>query len=180
MLDFEKDAEALQLKDEDIKGVSALAKKAKELQAEVDELDAVVKERRNQLKKLTEETIPEALTELGMQSFIMEDGSRVEVKPFYSASIPAARKAEAFQWLRDHKMDDLIKNTVSVRFSRGEDELCSRLIHLLGEQGYPAEQAEKIEPMSLKGWVREQVERGAELPTDLFGVFIGKKATIKS
>ena len=44
MLDFEKDAEALQLKDEDIKGVSALAKKAKELQAEVDELDAVVKE----------------------------------------------------------------------------------------------------------------------------------------
>ena len=62
MLDFEKDAEALQLKDEDIKGVSALAKKAKELQAEVDELDAVVKERRNQLKKLTEETIPEALT----------------------------------------------------------------------------------------------------------------------
>ena len=29
MLDFEKDAEALQLKDEDIKGVSALAKKLK-------------------------------------------------------------------------------------------------------------------------------------------------------
>ena len=179
-MDFEKDADALSIADEELQGISALAKRAKVLQKEVEDLEAVTKERKDQLRKLTEQAIPEALAETGMRGFVMEDGSKVELKDFYSASISAARKAEAFQWLRDHGMDDIIKNTVSVRFGRGEDELCSRLLEILGTQGYPAEQAEKVEPMTLKAWAKEQVERGNEIPMELFGVFIGQKATIKS
>jgi len=180
MIDFEKDAEALQVKDDDIAGIAALAKRAKELEKEVEDLEAVMKERKDQLRKLTEQSIPEALAQTGMKGFVMDDGSKIELKAFYSASISAARKAEAFQWLRDHGMDDIIKNTVSVRFGRGEDELCSRLLGLLGDQGYPAEQAEKIEPMTLKALVKEQVERGNELPSELLGAYIGQKAIIKS
>jgi|TARA_R110000851_G_scaffold60763_3_gene139926 hypothetical protein len=180
MIDFEKDADALAIADEELHGLSALAKRAKVLQKEVEDLEAVTKERKDQLRKLTEQAIPEALAETGMRGFVMDDGSKVELKDFYSASISAARKAEAFQWLREHGMDDIIKNTVSVRFGRGEDELCSRLLELLGMQGYPAEQAEKIEPMTLKAWVKEQVERGNEFPTELFGAYIGQKAIIKS
>ena len=179
-MDFEKDADALSIADEELQGISALAKRAKVLQKEVEDLEAVTKERKDQLRKLTEQAIPEALAETGMRGFVMEDGSKVELKVFYSASISAARKAEAFQWLRDHGMDDIIKNTVSVRFGRGEDELCSRLLEILGTQGYPAEQAEKIEPMTLKAWVKEQTERGNEFPMDLFGAYIGQKAIIKS
>ncbi len=179
-MDFEKDADALSIADEELQGISALAKRAKVLQKEVEDLEAVTKERKDQLRKLTEQAIPEALAETGMRGFVMEDGSKVELKDFYSASISAARKAEAFQWLRDHGMDDIIKNTVSVRFGRGEDELCSRLLEVLGTQGYPAEQAEKIEPMTLKAWVKEQTERGNEFPMDLFGAYIGQKAIIKS
>ena len=179
-MDFEKDADALSIADEELQGISALAKRAKVLQKEVEDLEAVTKERKDQLRKLTEQAIPEALAETGMRGFVMEDGSKVELKDFYSASISAATKAEAFQWLRDHKMDDLIKNTVSVKFGRGEDELCSRLLEILGTQGYPAEQTEKIEPMTLKAWVKEQTERGNEFPMDLFGAYIGQKAIIKS
>jgi hypothetical protein len=69
---------------------------------------------------------------------------------------------------------------VSVRFGRGEDELCARLLELLADQGYPTDQAEKIEPMTLKAWVKEQIERGNEFPTELFGAYIGQKATIKT
>jgi len=130
---FEQDADALKIQDADLVGVAALAKRAKELEKELEDLEETVKERKAQFRKLTEESIPEVL-----------------------------------------------ENTVSVRFGRGEDELCSRLLNLLGESGYPAEQAEKIEPMTLKAWVKEQVERGNEFPTELFGAFIGQKATIKS
>ena len=35
-----------------------------------------------------------------------------------------------------------------------------------------------VEPMTLKAFVREQVEQGNDLPHDLFNVFIGEKATI--
>jgi uncharacterized small protein (DUF1192 family) len=180
MIDFETDASALTIHDDEIKGIAELGKRAKVLQTEVEDLEAVIKERKDQFRKLTEQTIPEALAETGMRAFMMEDGSKIELKDFYSASISAARKAEAFQWLRDHGMDDIIKNTVSVRFGRGEDELCSRLLSLLGTQGYPVEQAEKIEPMTLKAWVKEQVERGNEFPMELFGAYIGQRAIIKS
>ena len=65
-------------------------------------------------------------------------------------------------------------------FGRGEDELCERLLNLLREQSYPVEQAQKIEAQTLKAWARDMVERGNAFPTELFGVFIGQKATIKS
>ena len=177
---FEKDAEAFQVADNSLSSLSALGRRAKEIEKEIEEQDSLLKGLKEQYRKLTEETIPEAMTELGMKKFTMDDGSEVSIKPFYSASVTEARRAEAFQWLRDNGFDDIIKNTVSVRFGRGEDELCARLLNLLGSNGYPADQAEKIEPMTLTAWVKEMVERGNEFPTELFGAYIGRKAFIKS
>ncbi len=177
---FEQDADALKIQDNDLVGVAAMAKRAKELEKELEDLEETVKERKAQFRKLTEESIPEVLAQMNLRSFKMADGSSIEVKPFYSASIPEARRAEAFQWLRERGMDDIIKNTVSVRFGRGEDELCNRLLSTLGQQGFPAEQAEKVEASTLKAWVKERVVRGEEFPMELFGAYIGKKAVIKS
>jgi len=129
---FEEDAGALTVKNEDLSSVGALAKRAKELEAEIKELEDTV------------------------------------------------NRAAAYEWLREHGYDDIIKNTVSVRFGRNEDQLCETLLNQLREQNYPVEQAQKIEPQTLKAWVREQVERGSEFPTELFGVYVGQKATIKS
>lgn len=177
---FEQDADALQVKDTDLSGISALAKRAKQLEKELEDQEAVVKEKKEQYRKLIEEAIPEALAGLGMKSFKMEDGSSIEVKSFYSASISEARRAEAFEWLRTNNFGDLIKNTVSVRFGRGEEQLCQRAMEMLTSSGFPVEQAEKVEPMTLKAWVKERVEKGSEFPSELFGVYIGQKATIKS
>lgn len=177
---FETDAQAFALADDQLSGIAALGKRAKLLEKELEEYELEFKKRKEQYRKMVEESIPEALASLGMKSFKMEDGSSIEIKPFYGATISEARRAEAFEWLRAHGFDDIIKNTVSVRFGRGEDELCARLLNLLGEKGFPADQTEKIEPMTLKAFVREQLERGNEFPTELFGVFIGQKAVIKS
>lgn len=177
---FEEDAGALTVKDEDLSSVAALAKRAKMLEKEIEEFESVLKERQEQLRKLQEESIPNMLNELGMKDFTMADGSKITVKPFYSASIKEENRAQAYEWLRDNGYDDIIKNTVSVRFGRGEDQLCDTLLSLLREQNYPVEQAQKIEPQTLKAWVREQTERGTAFPSKLFGVYIGQKATIKS
>jgi hypothetical protein len=177
---FEQDAGALQIKNEDLSSVGALAKRAKELENEIKELESVVSERKEQQRKLLEDTIPAMLAELGMTAFKMEDGSQIDVKAFYSASIKEAHRAQAYEWLRDHGFDDIIKNTVSVRFGRGEDQLCDGLLSQLREQNYPVEQAQKVEPQTLKAWVREMVERGNEFPSELFGAYVGQKATIKS
>jgi hypothetical protein len=177
---FEEDAGALTIKNEDLSAIGSLAKRAKELEKELEELETSVKERKEQQRLLLEETIPAMLSELGMSRFSMTDGSEITVKPFYSASIKEENRAQAFEWLRKHGFDDIIKNTVSVRFGRGEDDLCDTLLSHLREQNYPVEQAQKVEPQTLKAWVREQVEIGNEFPTLLFGAYVGQKATIKS
>jgi hypothetical protein len=177
---FENDADALKVSDETVTGIAGLARRAKLLEKEISDLTDSLKEKEENYRKLTEQTIPEAMAEAGMRKFVMEDGSLVDIKPFYGASIPKARQAEAFDWLRKNGFDDIIKNTVSVRFGRNEDELCRRLLDLLGQQGYPAEQTEKIEPQTLKAWVKERVEKGQPVDSELFGVYIGQKAIIKS
>ena len=177
---FETDAGAYKVADDQVAGIAGLAKRAKMLEKEIADMEEVLGERSEQYRKLTEQTIPEAMAEAGMRKFVMEDGSSIDIKPFYGASIPKARQAEAYKWLRDNGFDDIIKNTISVRFGRNEDELSARLLNLLGTQGFPAEQAQKIEPQTLKAWVKERVEKGQPVDTELFGVFIGQKAIIKS
>lgn len=177
---FEEDAGALQVKNEDLSSIGALAKRAKQLEKEIEEIESVLKERKEQQRKLLEESIPGMLQELGMKTFTMADGSKIEIKAYYSASIKEENRAVAYEWLRKNGYDDIIKNTVSVRFGRNEDKLCEALINQLREQNYPVEQTEKIEPQTLKAWAKEMVERGVEFPTETFGLYTGHKATIKS
>ena len=177
---FEDDAKVFDIANDRLSGVATLARQARISEQEIAEMEGHLKEMKENYRRLTEEIIPEAMAELGMKSLKMEDGSSLEIKPYYSASISEARRAEAYEWLRKNGFDDIIKNTVSVRFGRGEDTLCAQLLNLLGEKGVPADQAEKIEPMTLKAWVKEMVERGNEFPSELFGAYIGQKAVIKS
>ena len=90
---FENEASALRVQDDQITGISALARRAKSLEKQIEDEEQTLKGLKEQYRKLTEEAIPEALSELGMTSFRMEDGSSIDIKPFYSASISEARRA---------------------------------------------------------------------------------------
>ena len=160
-------------------GVARLAQEAAILEKEIAEFEQFAKEKKQALHKITDEQLPEALEEMGLQKFTLTDGAEISVKPIYSASIPRDRKDEAFQWLRDHEFGDLVKNNVTVTFGRGEDTIAKDFVDLCGSQGFTPSQLEKVEPMTLKAWLRERVEAGDAVPLDLFGAFISQRATIK-
>ena len=160
-------------------GVARLAQEAAILEKEIAEFEQFAKEKKQALHKITDEQLPEALEEMGLQKFTLTDGAEISVKPIYSASIPKDRKDEAFQWLRDHEFGDLVKNNVTVTFGRGEDTIAKDFVDLCGSQGFTPSQLEKVEPMTLKAWLRERVEAGDPVPLDLFGAFISQRATIK-
>ena len=167
------------LRSDDLDGVSRLAQEAAELEQEIASVEQKLKDKKKALYKITDEQLPEALEEMNLQKFTLTDGSEISVKPIYAASIPKDRRDEAFQWLRDHEFGDLVKNNVTVTFGRGEDDTAKDFIGLCGEQGFVPSQIEKIEPMTLKAWLRERVEEGDPIPLDLFGAFISQRATIK-
>jgi hypothetical protein len=160
-------------------GVSRLASEAANLEREISDAEQLLKDKKQALHKITDEQLPEALEEMGLQKFTLTDGAEISVKPIYAASIPRDRKDEAFQWLRDHEFGDLVKNNVTVTFGRGEDDIAKEFVGLCGSQGFTPSQLEKVEPMTLKAWLRERVEAGDPIPLDLFGAFISQRATIK-
>ena len=65
----------------------------------------------------------------------LADGSAIEVKEIYSATIPVARKDGAYNWLRENGLGDLIKNEVTVSFGRNEDNKAADYASLAQSQG---------------------------------------------
>tara|TARA_R100001369_G_scaffold4073_2_gene12212 strand:+ start:1001 stop:1642 length:642 start_codon:yes stop_codon:yes gene_type:complete len=176
--DFENNF-ALSVEKGNLGGIAILARKIRTKQQEVEELDKELKARKKDLLKLTDEELPSAMQELGISSFALDDGSTVDVKPTYGASILVANRLLAYGWLRDNGYDDIIKNVVSCEFGRGEDDKASAFKAFASKEGFPADQNESIHSGTLKAFVRERVEAGDEFPMELFGAYIGQRAIIK-
>jgi hypothetical protein len=115
---------------------------------------------------------------MNISTLKLADGSSVEVKPVYGASIPVAKKEGAYNWLRENGLGDLIKNEVTVAFGRNEDNKAIAYANLAQGQGYQPVQKLKVEPMTLKALVRERLEAGLEMPSDLFNMFTGNRTKI--
>ena len=149
-------------------------------------VEGELKEAKKKLLKMTDEDLPTMMTEANTIKFVMEDGSEVSIKPQYGASIRVDNRPTAYQWLRDNGFGYLIKNQIIVRFGVDEDEIATEFMNFIEghlKVKYQKEnlvsQVEKIEPMSLRTWVKERNENGEEFPMELFGAFIGQRAVIK-
>ena len=178
-IDFEKDQEQVLDKTTNI---NKLADKIKELQAQQEQLqiqEDAVKQKKKDIEYLSGEVIPTMLSEMGLSFLKLQDGSSVEVKTNYSATITQAKKEEAFNWLRENGLGDIIKNEISVSFGRNEDNKAADYAELAKSQGLDPMQKLKVEPMTLKALVRERLEAGKEMPTELFNIYVGNKTTIK-
>jgi len=107
------------------------------------------------------------------------DGSSVDVKPYYAANISLKNREAAYNWLRSNGLGDIIKNEIIVSFGRNEDNKAAEYANLAKGQGFQPTQKLKVEPMTLKALVRERIENGKDMPTDIFNVFVGNRTTIK-
>ena len=178
-IDFEKDQEEVLDKTTNI---NKLADKIKELQAQQEQLqiqEDAVKQKKKDIEYLSGEVIPTMLSEMGLSFLKLQDGSSVEVKTNYSATITQAKKEEAFNWLRENGLGDIIKNEISVSFGRNEDNKAADYAELAKGQGLEPRQKLKVEPMTLKALVRARIEAGKDMPTELFNIYVGNKTTIK-
>ena len=77
--------------------------------------------------KISGEVIPTLMNEMSLSSLKLADGSSVEIKKIYGASIPIEKREAAFNWLRNNDLGDIIKNEITVSFGRNEDNKAGRL-----------------------------------------------------
>lgn len=166
-----------------LKRIEYLGRKKVELTKMLEDLEAQVDSVKEALRKVTEHDLPEAMDDVGMASFTLDDGTEFEVKPFYAASIPEERKPEAFEYLKEHNFEGLIKGEVTIKFGKGEFEIAQeflRFIRGFNLKPIDPEYKESVHWQTLRAWVKEQIEGGLPIPLDMFGVYIGRKAEIKA
>ena len=159
--------------------VAALARQIRDKEERIQSLEEKLKDEKKALLKLTDEEMPAMLAEIGISSFSLDDGSTVEVKQTYGASILVDNRPAAYEWLREHGYDDVIKNTVLCQFGRGEDDLASSFAAFAQQQGYVPQQKTEIHPQTLRAFIKERVEEGEAFPMELFGAWVGQRAVIK-
>ena len=170
------------------KTLSEKVLKLKELEDEILNAEESVNKLKEQARILSQVEIPAMMQEMHITKLKLKDGESVEVKPYYSASLAQGtnetdsdyvqRKEQAFKWLRNNGLGDIIKNDITVTFGRGEDNKAAQYAVLARGQGYEPVQKVGVHAQTLKAVVRERIESGHDMPSDLFKTFAGNQTKI--
>lgn len=158
--------------------LSDLVRKLRSVEKDIEDAEQHLKALKQEKHKLSVENIPVLMDEMGMER-IDVDGVTVSRKMIVHASIPVDRKEEAFAWLRQNGLDDIIKNDVTCSFGKGEDNVAGDVVGLLQERGFDPKTKTHVHPSTLKAFVKERVTDGKPIDLDMFGAYINNAAEIR-
>ena len=150
------------------------------LEVEVAKLQAALQAKQDELKNIQERVLPELMIELGVESLKTPGGLTVELAESIHASIPKTLQDQAFAWLDEHGESGMVKRTFEVKFNRDEEAWANKFQADLAKRKKPvrAEIKRKVEPPTLRSWVKNKLREGEDIPLDLFGVFRRKVAKV--
>jgi hypothetical protein len=156
--------------------LASVVNNAMEVRDQIESLDLRRELLAERYKTLTQEIIPEIMSEIGIGKTTMEDGTAVSLSLSVHAGIS---NPAAYKWLDDNGFSGIIKTKLALSFSREEREEAITLIEKLSEMGYETELAETVHPMTLKSWAKERIEKSEPLPDDLFSIHHFTEAKLK-
>jgi hypothetical protein len=163
--------------------VTTIAAECIKLKAKEDEIAALeeqVKNKKAEADDISSRVIPELLAEQGLSEIKLDDGSKVAVKKEYRCTLPKdeVKREQCYEWLRNEKLGDIIKNNIFVTFGKGEDDKAKQLLNLAAENGYEPQQKSDVAWMTLTALFRERIEAGLDMPSDVFNTWIKDKTKI--
>ena len=177
-INFEQDRVKSVTQIDAAKTLSDKVLKLKDLEDEIANAEESINKLKEQARILSQVEIPIMMQEMHITKLKLKDGESVEVKPFYSASITPENQEKAFEWLRNNGLGDIIKNDITVTFGRGEDNKAAQYAVLARGQGFEPVQKVGVHAQTLKAVVRERIESGQDMPSDLFKTFAGNQTKI--
>ena len=177
-INFEQDRVESVTQIDAAKTLSDKVLKLKDLEDEIANAEESINKLKEQARILSQVEIPIMMQEMHITKLKLKDGESVEVKPFYSASITPENQEKAFEWLRNNGLGDIIKNDITVTFGRGEDNKAAQYAVLARGQGFEPVQKVGVHAQTLKAVVRERIESGQDMPSDLFKTFAGNQTKI--
>lgn len=170
--------EALAPSDSEINRIAELATLQIELEGELDKAEQQVKDVKKRLHKISLDLLPEAMAEARLSEFKMLSGQKITVKEELSCSVPASRRGEIINKLRDEGNAALVANVITVDVNKGQDNLAGDVMGYAESMGLLAKREESVNTASLKKLLREQLDEGENPDLAFYGAFQIKKAKI--
>lgn len=158
--------------------LTELALESKQLEKDITAATIALEELKGKNDRILMTHIPEIMATLGMEEFKLTDGSKITVKEDVKCGLSEERKPIAFDWLRANQFDGIIKTAVTLSFGKGEQANVTAAMAALRGLGFDPAVGENVHPATLKSFVKEQLEAGANIPLDVFGVYEYKVAKI--
>ena len=163
--------------------VTTIAQECVRLKQKEDELvnlEEQVKNKKEEIDEISSRIIPELLAEQGLSAIKLADGSNVSVKKEFRCTLPKdeTKREQAYKWLRDQGLGDIIKNNIFVTFGKGEDDKAKQLLNLAAENGFDPQQKSDAAWNTLTALFLERVESGLDMPSDIFNTWIKDKTKI--
>jgi hypothetical protein len=154
--------------------------KLKKIEDEIAAIEEQLKSKKAESDDISSRVIPELLAEQGLSEIKLADGSKVSVKKEFRCTLPKdeAKRQAAYEWLRNEKLGDIIKNNIFVTFGKGEDDKAKQLLDLAAENGFEPQQKSDVAWMTLTALFRERIEAGLDMPSDVFNTWIKDKTKI--
>ncbi len=164
----------------DLERLVSLSNSMTQKERRVEELEEELRTAKQELRDIQEEQIPDVMMELGVSDVTLTDGRKLTIKEDIHAKIADKNRQEAHAWMVEHGYGDIIKNQVVVNVETGNQESLNSLLGILNNNAYEDYSLKNnIHFQTLKKFVKENIEAGVDIPLNLFGVFMSKKAQIK-
>src|SRR5215831_243984 len=132
--------------------ITALVQQARDQQELVEEIEERLTREKEALRQLVEFRIPDALDAAGVSGMQLADGARIEVEPFYSATIKKENRDAAHAWFEERGEGGMIKSDLVVKFNRREQAQREDVRRYLQGHGFTVATNDQIPPPPLQDW----------------------------
>lgn len=164
---------------DDLLTISDLANKQLRLIDAIAEQEEILCGLKDQLSRVRDFELPQAIEATGLKEFELTNGSKVSIKEEIYAAITEENREAAFGWLEKTSNDGIIKNQINCPFGKGQDEDAQQLMLMLAEKGFSFTNSRMVHPQTLRAFIKKELEDGGQIPLEVFSVHIKKVATIK-
>ena len=180
----------MNFQEDDLKSLTEMIDNMLKNEKAIEDTKSALKVLEQAQRQLSEVYIPTKMKEIGMKEFVTNKGDKIKIKSFYTGYIPtikaclksqelAERRQKCIDYLSKDENSSLVKNELSISFSKTQDNEAKDLKAELEKKGYAPTINESVNANSLKSHINVVKEKGLEFDDELFKVFLKTETKIE-
>lgn len=144
-----------------------------------EKLEAELKIKKEDIRRLSQESIPAAMQALGYKEVTVKNGTEISLKKEVYCSFAENKRPAALEWLEKNNYSGIIKSHTEVYFEKGEDEKRALMERVLKELEVDYKNSRTVHPQTLKAFLKERIAAGTNIDLQVFGAVEVIEAKIK-